>query len=42
MIDTERSSPLVKAAVAMIRAAPPLRFLGHMLTRGTALFEIRR
>jgi 2-polyprenyl-6-hydroxyphenyl methylase/3-demethylubiquinone-9 3-methyltransferase len=42
MIDTKGRSAVARATVASVRAIPPLRLIGHVLTPGTAIFAIRR
>jgi 2-polyprenyl-6-hydroxyphenyl methylase/3-demethylubiquinone-9 3-methyltransferase len=42
MIDTKGRSAIARATVASVRAIPPLRLIGHILTPGTAIFAIRR
>lgn len=41
MIDLDRSPLSLRLLVRTARAVPPLRFVGHVLTTGTAIFAIK-
>jgi len=41
LIETDNKSLLAKMTVALIRALPPLRFFGHMLTPGSIVFAVK-
>lgn len=41
MIETDNKGALAKMAVALIRALPPLRFFGHVLTPGSIVFAVK-
>ena len=41
MIDTESLSGAARFAVTLARAFPPVRFIGHMCTEGTAVFALK-
>lgn len=41
MIETDNKGALGKAVVALIRALPPLRFFGHVLTPGSIVFAVK-
>lgn len=41
MIETDNKGLLAKMAVALIRALPPLRFFGHVLTPGSIVFAVK-
>lgn len=42
LIDTEHRGMLARLAVDLVRALPPLRFVGHVLTPYTALFALKQ
>ena len=41
MIETQGKSPVAKTAVRLIRAIPPLRFVGHVFTPGSTVFALK-
>lgn len=41
LIETDNRGPLAKMTVALIRALPPLRFFGHVLTPGSIVFAVK-
>jgi 2-polyprenyl-6-hydroxyphenyl methylase/3-demethylubiquinone-9 3-methyltransferase len=41
LIDTRGQGAVVKAAMWALRAIPPLRFVGHVLTNGTAVMAVK-
>lgn len=41
MIETKDRTPVVVAAVNLIRAIPVLRFIGHVFTPGSSIFAVK-
>ena len=41
MMDTESLGTFVKLAVGLVRALPPLRFVGHVFTPGSTVFAVK-
>lgn len=42
MIDASKQAAAARLAIESIRALPPLRLLGHMMTEGTVVFAIKQ